>query len=85
MEIRVAESAGFCFGVNRAVDIVKKLVADGVAVSTLGPIIHNKQVVDELEKSGVIAVDEPSQANSERTLVIRSHGVSRDVYSFLLR
>lgn len=83
MEIRVAESAGFCFGVNRAVDIVKKLVADGVPVSTLGPIIHNKQVVNELEKSGVNAVDEPSQAQHDRKLVIRSHGVSRDVYSFL--
>jgi len=82
MEITIAESAGFCFGVNRAVDLVNSLVSDGVAVSTLGPIIHNRQVVDELAGRGVTVVDEPSMADHDRTLVIRSHGVGRDVYSF---
>ena len=82
MEITIAESAGFCFGVNRAVDLVNSLVSDGVAVSTLGPIIHNRQVVDELAGRGVTVVDEPSMAEHDRTLVIRSHGVGRDVYSF---
>ncbi len=84
MRITVAKSAGFCFGVDRAVNIVKKLIDDGERVSTLGPIIHNKQVVDELESAGVTVVSEPSQAQPYRTLVIRSHGVGRDVYSSLV-
>ena len=83
MEIKVAESAGFCFGVNRAVDMVNKLADDGNFVSTLGPIIHNTQVVNELAEKGVTVVNEPDEAEKDRTLVIRSHGVSRDVYSFL--
>lgn len=83
MEITVAKSAGFCFGVNRAVDMVSELVGKGVKVSTLGPIIHNKQVVDELEQKGVTTVDEPKELDSGRTLVIRSHGVSKYVYDYL--
>jgi len=83
MRITVADSAGFCFGVNRAIDMVNKLVDDGTCVSTLGPIIHNTQVVDELAKKGVTVVDEPQKASKDRTLVIRSHGVSRDVYMLL--
>ena len=83
MEIRVAESAGFCFGVNRAVDMVNDLVDSGKAVSTLGPIIHNTQVVNQLAEKGVTVVNEPVEASKDRTLVIRSHGVSRDVYTFL--
>ena len=83
MEIKVAESAGFCFGVNRAVDMVNDLVDSEKAVSTLGPIIHNTQVVNELAEKGVTVVNEPVEASKDRTLVIRSHGVSRDVYNFL--
>ncbi len=83
MKITVAKSAGFCFGVNRAVEIVNELTDGGASVSTLGPIIHNKQVVDELEKKGVTVVNTPEEASSDRTLVIRSHGVGADVYSFL--
>lgn len=83
MEITVAKSAGFCFGVNRAVEIVNKLTDEGKLVSTLGPIIHNNQVVEELERKGVTVVNDLFQADKSRTLVIRSHGVSRDVYSYL--
>ena len=83
MKVKIAESAGFCFGVDRAVNIVKELISRGESVSTLGPIIHNKQVVDELEKDGVTVVNEPNEAQSGRTLVIRSHGVGADVYSLL--
>ena len=83
MKITVAKSAGFCFGVNRAVEIVNKLTEDGTSVSTLGPIIHNRQVVDELEKKGVTVADAPEDAGPDRTLVIRSHGVGADVYRFL--
>lgn len=83
MNIKIADSAGFCFGVDRAVEIVTKLASSGRQVSTLGPIIHNKQVVDELEKAGVTVVSDPQSAEKGRTLVIRSHGVGADVYSFL--
>ncbi len=83
MNITVAKSAGFCFGVDRAVNIVGKLIEDGESVSTLGPIIHNKQVVGELEHKGVTVVNDPTEASPDRTLVIRSHGVGADVYSYL--
>lgn len=83
MEITVAKSAGFCFGVDRAVNIVYDLLQDGVSVSTLGPIIHNKQVVCELESKGVTAVESHMQANTDSTLVIRSHGVTEQVYDSL--
>lgn len=83
MEITVAKSAGFCFGVDRAVNIVCKLLSDGVEVSTLGPIIHNKQLVGELERKGVTAIDFPDRAEKDRTLVIRSHGVTESVYELL--
>lgn len=83
MEITVAESAGFCFGVNRAINIVYDLLDGNSPVSTLGPIIHNKQVVQELTDKGVTAVNSPEDIERERTLVIRSHGVAKNVYSFL--
>ncbi len=83
MKITVAKSAGFCFGVDRAVNIVRELIEKGERVSTLGPIIHNKQVVDELEAAGVTVADSPEQASDDRILVIRSHGVGDGVYSFL--
>ena len=61
MSIKKADSAGFCFGVNRAISMVRELVDDDVKVGTLGPIIHNMEVVRELEKHGcrpVESVDE---------------------------
>lgn len=81
--IKLAKTAGFCFGVKRAVDIVEGLLDEGKAVATLGPIIHNPQMVERLEKKGCEIVDNPIDAKSEQTLVIRSHGVSRSVYDTL--
>ena len=83
MKITVAKSAGFCFGVNRAVETVNELISQGRRVSTLGPIIHNKQVVKELQAAGVTVTNTPESAESDRVLVIRSHGVGSDVYSYL--
>ncbi|MBQ2153290.1 MAG: bifunctional 4-hydroxy-3-methylbut-2-enyl diphosphate reductase/30S ribosomal protein S1 [Clostridia bacterium] len=83
MKVRVADSAGFCFGVNRAVNMVNELADKGISVCTLGPIIHNKQVVNELEKRGIFAVDDPLKTENGKTLVIRSHGVGKDVYRCL--
>ena len=79
MKIRVANSAGFCFGVDRAVQMVFHLLDEGKQVYTLGPIIHNPQIVQELEERGVRIVDTPAQVPPGGTLVIRSHGVARAV------
>ena len=80
MNITLAKTAGFCFGVDRAVNIVYKLLSEGKKVCTLGPIIHNPQLVSELEQKGVRIVDSPDDVNSNETLVIRSHGVAKSVY-----
>ena len=79
MGIVVADTAGFCFGVNRAVNMVNKLLAAGKKVYTLGPIIHNKQMVDELASQGVEIAEKPEDVTNGATLVIRSHGVPLDV------
>ena len=53
MQIRLAETAGFCFGVNRAVEMTYKLVDSGKKVATFGPLIHNPVVIEDLEKRGL--------------------------------
>ncbi|MCI5655848.1 MAG: bifunctional 4-hydroxy-3-methylbut-2-enyl diphosphate reductase/30S ribosomal protein S1 [Candidatus Pseudoruminococcus sp.] len=80
MKIILAKSAGFCFGVNRAVTIVNNLLDEGKKVTTLGPIIHNPHMVAELAERGVEIADTPDDLSSmDRTLVIRSHGVPQSV------
>ncbi len=80
-EIILAKSAGFCFGVQRAVDTVYDNV-NKENIYTFGPIIHNEEVVKDLESKGVSVVEGEAQLNSikEGTVVIRSHGVSKSVY-----
>ena len=80
MKITLAESAGFCFVVNRAVNMVYELVNSGKKVCTLGPIIHNRFLVADLENLGVFSVDSVDATPSEHTLVIRSHGVGKEIY-----
>ncbi len=88
MQIKVAPSAGFCFGVQRAVDRVYGLIGKGgKPVYTLGPVIHNEDVVRDLEKKGVHAIEE-SELDSllpGTTVVIRSHGVGKKTYERLER
>ncbi len=79
MEIKLAKTAGFCFGVNRAVKMVYSLLDEGKKVATLGPIIHNTEMVNELKSRGVVTVSSPADTPADTTLVVRSHGVSRDV------
>ncbi len=79
MSIRKAESAGFCFGVNRAIKMVEELLDSNYKVYTLGPIIHNMEVVRELEERGCRSVDCIDSLKSGETLVIRSHGVPQSV------
>ena len=85
MEIRLAESAGFCFGVKRAVDKVYEQIETGKTIYTYGPIIHNEEVVRDLEQKGVRVIEtkEELEQLTEGTVVIRSHGVSKDIYDIL--
>ena len=85
MSVRVAKSAGFCFGVSRAVELVEQAAQAGKKVATLGPIIHNRHVVNQFEEMGVRVIDAPEDARPGETVIIRSHGVSRDVYERLER
>lgn len=77
--IKLAETAGFCFGVDRAVNLVYDLVEKGEKVCTLGPIIHNSQLVADLESKGVKIIDDVSQCPGGYTVVIRTHGVEKSV------
>jgi len=83
VSVRVAKSAGFCFGVSRAVELVEEAARAGKTVATLGPIIHNRHVVNKFEAMGVRVIETPEEARPNETVIIRSHGVSRDVYQRL--
>ena len=81
--ITQAKSAGFCFGVSRAVELVEQEARKGKKVVTLGPIIHNRHVVDKFRDLGVQVIDTPEEAEAGQTVIIRSHGVSKAVYNRL--
>ncbi|MBE5883117.1 MAG: 4-hydroxy-3-methylbut-2-enyl diphosphate reductase [Lachnospiraceae bacterium] len=89
MEVRLAECAGFCFGVKRAVDTVYEQVEKGKTIYTYGPIVHNEEVVKDLEEKGVRVIenkDELLSLDSENaTVIIRAHGVPREIYDILER
>ena len=78
-KIILAETAGFCFGVDRAVNLVYSLVNDGKKVCTLGPIIHNAQLVGDLEQRGVKIIDSIDECPDGYTVVVRTHGVEKSV------
>ena len=78
-EIILASTAGFCFGVNRAVEMVEDLLNKGQKVATLGPIIHNPQLVEDLGRRGARIVESPDEVKKDEVLVIRSHGVAKSV------
>ncbi len=80
MKITLAKTAGFCFGVDRAVNMVYDLIEKKQKACTLGPIIHNPQLVSELEEKGVRPVSSVDEVKKGETLVIRSHGVGKTVY-----
>lgn len=85
----MAKSAGFCFGVKRAVDKVYELIEEGrTGIYTLGPIIHNEKVVKDLEEKGVKVLEkledaETSEGQKPEIVVIRSHGVPKSVYDYM--
>ncbi|MCI7812854.1 MAG: 4-hydroxy-3-methylbut-2-enyl diphosphate reductase [Lachnospiraceae bacterium] len=88
MKVVVAKTAGFCFGVRRAVEKVYEQVKNGChPIYTYGPIIHNESVVDDLQKKGVhvLQTREELETLTEGTVVIRSHGVEREIYDLISR
>ena len=85
MKVELAKSAGFCFGVEKAVNTVyEEAKKNDEIVYTLGPIIHNEEVVKDMKRRGVEAVNiEDLNSLPKGTVIIRSHGVSKDVYNFV--
>lgn len=77
--IKLAKTAGFCFGVDRAVNLVYEMVEKGERVCTLGPIIHNSQLVADLEAKGVKIINSINECPDGYTVVIRTHGVEKSV------
>ena len=74
--LRVAESAGFCFGVQRSVELAEKLLAEHGACASLGELIHNEDVVRELSRKGMRVISDPAEAREGEQVLIRAHGVS---------
>ena len=85
MEVTLAKSAGFCFGVKRAVDMVYEEAENGGNVYTYGPIIHNEEVVEDLRQKGVQVLHTIEELKNVKTgtVIIRSHGVAKDIYDLL--
>lgn len=86
MEVIVAKTAGFCFGVKRAVEQVYEQIEKAERpVYTFGPIIHNEQVVEDLAQKGVRVIDteEELEAVRDAIVIIRSHGVGKHIYDLL--
>lgn len=81
MEIIAAEHRGFCYGVKRAIGMAEECIGKPGRVHTLGPIIHNPQMVKRLSDQGISVVNDLSQINDNSTVIIRSHGVGPVVYA----
>lgn len=83
MEVTLAKTAGFCFGVKRAVEKVYEQLEDndGARIYTYGPIIHNEQVVEDLKSRGVIVIEDDELIDNMEsgTVIIRSHGVPKGI------
>ena len=82
MQIKLAKTAGFCFGVNRAVELLYDKVEAGERVCTLGPIIHNAQLVGDLAERGVKIIDRVEDCPPGYQIVVRTHGVDKCVVPF---
>jgi 4-hydroxy-3-methylbut-2-enyl diphosphate reductase len=79
MQVLLADEYGFCFGVERAVEMVENALEEGDTVRTLGPLIHNEQEMERLGSHGVTTISEPVQIKRGETAVIRAHGVTPQV------
>ncbi len=79
MQVLLADEYGFCFGVERAVEMVEEALGEGDTVRSLGPLIHNEQEMERLGRFGVTTISEPVQIKRGETAVIRAHGVTPGV------
>ncbi len=84
MQITLAKTAGFCFGVDRAVNMAYEIAEKGIDAVTLGQLIHNTFVTNELEEKGVNIIESPSQVKKGQTVIIRAHGIARSIYDELI-
>ena len=82
-ELRVAQSAGFCFGVSRSVDMAEKLLKERGSCASFGELIHNEDVVRRLEAGGLRVIQKPDELEAGEHVLIRAHGVSREIYERL--
>lgn len=80
MEIILAKTAGFCFGVNNAIKIAEDLQNSGGIINTMGPLIHNDQVVNELKEKGIGIISDIGEAPEGSKVIIRAHGVAPEIY-----
>lgn len=80
MEIVVGKLAGFCGGVINSVTKTDKVLDDGIKTYCLGELVHNKQVVDKLEKKGLVLIESLEEVEDKSRVIIRAHGVSKEVY-----
>ena len=86
-ELTIAKSAGFCFGVTRAVNMVYEAIEkENVPIYTYGPIIHNDEVVKDMEKNGVTVINDLDELPSHEkgVMIIRSHGISKAEYDRII-
>lgn len=83
MRVILAKTAGFCFGVDRAVNMAYELANSGARAATLGQLIHNSLVTDDLAAKGVRIISSPAEAQQGETVIIRAHGVAAEVYEEL--
>ena len=81
MELTIGKHAGFCFGVRRAVKTAFDAAEEKIPCVTLGPLIHNPQEVERLERAGICSVNSLDEVLPGQTVIIRSHGVTPEVYA----
>ena len=82
-ELKIAESAGFCFGVQRSVELAEKVLSEQGACASLGQLIHNEDVVERLREKGLRVINSPNEAQPGEHILIRAHGVAKRVYEEL--
>ncbi|MCA6070475.1 MAG: 4-hydroxy-3-methylbut-2-enyl diphosphate reductase [Endomicrobium sp.] len=82
LKVKIAKNAGFCFGVRRAIDLAEKIAKEKAEVYTLGPIIHNPQEVERLEKQGIKTLEDPSRVESG-CVILRTHGIPFELHKKL--
>ncbi|HPZ05996.1 MAG TPA: 4-hydroxy-3-methylbut-2-enyl diphosphate reductase, partial [Clostridiales bacterium] len=80
MDIILANTAGFCFGVNNAIKIAEDMQDDEIVICTLGLLIHNEQVVNSLKEKGIRVISDINEAPEGSRVIIRAHGVTPEVY-----